>query len=210
MKPLLPFLLLVFAVLSSVSVFSACEKEPETITKTIIERDTIVITSVDTVYLTETDTVTLSSFIHDTATTFICLRHAETTGVGTDPVLSTIGLARAETLKRIMGNVALKAVYSTDYNRTRQTAAPTATDKGLSVQLYNPANLNGLADGILASHHGEAVLVLGHSNTTPSLLNVLVGQNLYANLPETEYDNLFMVTVFEKGRANVLHLKYGE
>jgi hypothetical protein len=48
---------------------------------------------------------------------------------------------------------------------------------------------------VLANHHGETVLV---------------GANVYPNLPDTEYDNLFIVSVFEKGRVKVLHLKYGE
>jgi len=42
------------------------------------------------------------------------------------------------------------------------------------------------------------------------LLNVLTGTNSFNQIPETEYDNLFVVSVFEKGRAEVVHLKYGE
>lgn len=210
MKQLFPFPLFLAIILGFAALFTACEKDPEVITNTVIERDTIIVSSIDTVYLNVTDTVILSNYIHDTATTFICLRHAETTGIGTDPALSTAGMARAEALRRILGNVSLDAVYSTDYNRTRQTAQPTAIDKLLSTTIYNPSNLGSFVDGVLASHRGGAVLVLGHSNTTPSLLNVLLGSTVYTNLPDAEYDNLFLVTVAEKGRAKVLHLKYGD
>ena len=51
-------------------------------------------------------------------------------------------------------------------------------------------------------------MIVGHSNTTPSLLNVLTGTSNYSNIPESEYDNLYIVTVFEKGRAEVVHFKY--
>ncbi len=210
MKKFTSLALLLSALLSVNAAFSSCIREPEIVIETVIETDTIIVTSIDTVFLSITDTVSLTSFIHDTATTFILLRHAETTGTGNDPVLSAAGQARAETLRRIMGNVALSAVYSTDYNRTKLTALPTATEKMLPTTIYNPNSLGVFADGVLATHHGGTVLVLGHSNTTPSLLNTLIGSNTYSNLPDTAYDNLFIVTVFEKGRAEVLHLKYGE
>ena len=210
MKKFAASCLLLSTLLALLFLFPSCEKDPEIITKTIIKTDTITITSIDTVFLTLTDTVSLTTFIQDTATTFILLRQAETTGTGADPVLSTAGQARAETLRRIMGKITLGSIYSTDYNRTKQTAQPTATEKMLVTNIYNPSALGAFADEVLTNHHGETVLVLGHSNTTPSMLNVLAGTNIYANLPDTEYDNLFIVTVFEKGRVKVLHLKYGE
>lgn len=188
--------------------YTSCIREPEIITETIIETDTLIVTNIDTLYLTVTDTLTLDHFVHDTATTFILLRHAETSGTGTDPVLSVAGQARAETLRRIMSNVPLAAIYSTNFNRTLQTAQPTAMEKMLSTTIYNSSALSPFVDGVLAEHHGGTVMVLGHSNTTPALLNVLVGANIYSTFPDTEYDNLFIVTVFEKGRAEVLHLKY--
>lgn len=187
----------------------ACEKEPEIITKTIVETDTLIVTQYDTVFIQVTDTLTLTDFIHDTATTFIVLRHAETTGGGTNPNLSAEGLARADELKRILANVPLAAVFSSNYNRTKQTAQPTADDKSLTVNIYDPLNQSPLVDNWLNTYRGKTVLVLGHSNTAPALLNLFVGSNQYANLPDSEYDNLFIATVSEKGRATVLHLKYG-
>ncbi|MCB0517592.1 MAG: histidine phosphatase family protein [Lewinellaceae bacterium] len=192
------------------SLFIACKKDPEVITKTVIEKDTVLVTQIDTVFVTLTDTVSLTNYIQDTATTFILIRHAETTGTGTNPNLSAEGLARAEELIRILKNVELKAVYSTNYNRTLQTAQLTGGDHGLIVDQYIPSALNSFADDVLLNHHGSNVLVVGHSNTTPDLLNVLTGLNSYTDIPEMEYDNLYLVTVFEKGRAEVLHLKYGK
>ncbi|MGB4846491.1 MAG: hypothetical protein WBP41_01160 [Saprospiraceae bacterium] len=54
------------------------------------------------------------------------------------------------------------------------------------------------------------VLIVGHSNTIPALLNLMVGANTYPDLPETEYDNLFVVNVSAKGDATVVQMKYGE
>ena len=169
----------------------SCKKEPETTTETTTLIKTII------------------EKIPDTATTFILVRHAETTGVGGNPNLSTLGQSRAIELNNIMSNVPLNAVFSTNYNRTMQTAQPTANGKTLTVQNYNPSNLNSFVDNSILNYHEGVILVVGHSNTTPSLLNILVGSTNFLDIPETEYNNLYIVTLFEKGRANVTHLKYG-
>ncbi len=193
----------------SIACLPACEKEPETIIQTVTKTDTLFVAQHDTIFLQVTDTLTLTDFVHDTATTFIVLRHAETTGIGSNPNLSTDGLARAEALRRILANVPLSAVFASNYNRTKQTAQPTADDKSLAINIYDPLNQSPLVDDWLETYRGKTVLVLGHSNTVPSLLNLFLGSNTYQNLPDTEYDNLFIATVSEKGRAKVLHLKYG-
>ena len=200
---LIPFLIALSALLIS------CEKEPEIITKTVIETDTLYVIQHDTVLLQVTDTLKLTDFVHDTASTFIVLRHAETTGSGTNPNLSTNGLARAEELRRILANVPLAAVFSSNYNRTKQTAQPIADDKSLVINLYDPSNQVLFVDDWLDTYRGKTVLVLGHSNTVPELLNLFLQTNIYPNLPNAEYDNLFIATVSEKGRGKVLHLKYG-
>ncbi len=201
----LSFLLCAFSPL----LFS-CEKEPKIITETIFKTDTLYVTQYDTVVQVVTDTLTLTQFIRDTATTFIVLRHAETTGIGSDPALSADGQERANELVRVLKNVVIGAVFSSNYNRTRQTAQSAAADQGLNVEIYDPLNQNPLINTVLSNHKGGAVLVVGHSNTAPALLNLLTGTNAYPQLPESQYDNLFIVTVFEKGRAEVVHLKYGK
>jgi len=192
--------------LSMISLFAtACEKETETITvtNTIIQKDTVITIVRDTIRTTDT----LVNLIRDTATTFILVRHAETQS-GSNPILNTNGQLRANKLRDILANVSLDAVYSTNFNRTRQTGQPTATAKSLFLINYDPFNLSPFVDSVLANHHDGIVLVVGHSNTTPSLLNELLGSTVYSNIPETEYDNMYVVTVFEKGRSEVVHLKY--
>jgi broad specificity phosphatase PhoE len=199
--PLLTFILLI-----------SCDKDPEI----IIEKE--IVTTTDTIVITETlvdtiiviDTLTVVETLADTATTFILVRHAETTGIGSNPALSTAGQSRASELQRILGNVPLDAVYSTNFNRTMQTAQPTAADQSLTTINYDAFSLDPFIDQVLDNYHDGIVLVVGHSNTTPSLLNKLVGANTYSDLPESEYDNLYIVYVSEKGRSKVVHMKYGD
>ncbi len=210
MKKKTIFPVLFLSLIALAFIICSCNKEPEIKIETVTVTDTITVT--ETIILIDTVTVldTIIETLPDTATTFILVRHAETTGIGSNPNLSTEGETRAIELARILDNVPLEAVFSTNFNRTMQTAEPTATDKSLIVENYDPFDLDPFIDAILVNHKEGVVLVVGHSNTTPSLLNILVGANIYSDLPESEYDNLFVVTVFEKGRANVIHMKYGE
>lgn len=184
------------------SFFLSCEKDPETIIKTVTVTDTLVIH--------KTDTLILKQYIEDSATTFILSRHAETTGIGTDPSLSIAGQERATELARILKNTKIQAVYSTNYNRTKETSSKVASNYGLSTQIYDPAKLDELVNTILQQFHSQVVYIAGHSNTTNVLLNILVGTNIYGTIPDSEYDNLYIVQVSSKGHAKVLHLKYGK
>lgn len=189
-----------------ISILTSCSKDPEIIIKT----ETITI--IDTVIVKDTVTVIETVFqnIPDTATTFILVRHAEITGSGSNPNLSAVGQTRALELQRILNNVVLNAVYSTNFNRTMQTAEPIATAKALPIAQYDPFDPDALIDQVLTSYPEGIVLIVGHSNTTPDFLNAMVGADTFADIPETEYDNLFVVHISEKGDAKVIHMKYGE
>jgi hypothetical protein len=62
---------------------------------------------------------------------------------------------------------------------------------------------------ILANHAGQAVLVIGHSDTVPQLINHLSGDHMPV-INESEFDNLFIVTLTDTGGASITRLKYGE
>lgn len=202
----LNYYMLTFLCTFSAFFLFACEKEPQIITK--IETITIV----DTLVVTDTFTIieTIIETQPDTATTFILVRHAETTGIGSNPNLSAEGESRAEELSRMMTEVDLDAIYSTNFNRTMQTAQYTAAAKGISVSQYDPFNPASLIDNVLQNFPEGVVLVVGHSNTTAAMLNAMAGSNEFADIPEDQFDNLYIVHVAERGRSKVIHLKYGE
>ncbi len=194
-------LYILLTVLFSLSLLTGgCTKDPEVITETIVVNDTIIINQTDTII----------DFTSDTATTFFLVRHAEKASSGSDPILTSKGMARAEQLAKILSKTTLDAVYSSDYNRTRLTAQPTADDQNLPVTIYEVSDLNGAAADMLSSHKNGTVLVVGHSNTTPEFANVLIGSNDYAQFPDSEYDNLLIVSVYSSGRSEVVWLKFGE
>jgi len=140
-------------------------------------------------------------------TTLILVRHAEKGPEEPDPDLTDQGRERAELLAAMLGEVELSAVYSTKWKRNQQTARPTAERHGLAVTEYSAdQQASAFLSELLAKHSGGAVLVIGHSNTIPELLAALTGE------PESDhldsYDDLFVVTFAELGRATVLPFKY--
>ena len=199
--------ILLILCIGSVSMTS-CEKDPEIITEIITVHDTIHV--VDTIQLVDTIIETIFQSLPDTATTFILVRHAETTGGGANPNLSAAGQARAETLRDMLSPLTLSAVYSTNYNRTIQTAQPVANSKGLPVLQYDSTDPEALIDPALANFPKGIVLIVGHSNTTPEFINAMTGKQDAPFIAETDYDNLFIVQVSARGDATLLHLKYGE
>src|ERR1700755_2106443 len=81
--------------------------------------------------------VILASISVSAQTTFILVRHAEKEGAGTDPVLTKEGEERAQALVRMFAKQQIDAIYSTNFNRTRNTVKPLADSKGLQVITYD-------------------------------------------------------------------------
>ena len=138
-------------------------------------------------------------------TTIILVRHAEKADDGTsNPGLTPLGQARAQRLAAMLAPTGINAVYSTPYKRTRLTGQPTADLEGLRVVEYDPRDEEFTQD-LLEKHSGETILVVGHSNTIPMLVNTLTGTTNYPQLEEMEYDKLFVVSLINgAGRAMVL------
>ncbi len=130
--------------------------------------------------------------------TVILLRHAEKDlSEGADnpnPELSAEGKLRAERLVKIVNKYQPDAIYSTDYIRTRATVRPLARSKRMMTQIYDPGNLKRMRDLIL-SGKVKRLVVVGHNNTTPGLANLIIGQEKYKKLAESEYDKIWIIKI---------------
>lgn len=143
-------------------------------------------------------------------TTIILVRHAEKNiePANSDPDLSPAGQARAQELVRMFGDAGIKAIYATQYKRTQQTVKPLADKVGLPVTSIDAKNTAELVKQIRAQHNGEVVFVAGHNNTVPEVIAALGGPRLPV-IPETDFDNLYVVTIYRVGKAKLLKMKYG-
>lgn len=124
--------------------------------------------------------------------TIYLVRHAEKESGHKNPALTQCGAERAQQLASILSKVKLKHVYSTNYLRTLSTATPSAQQHKLLVEKYSPKDLKAFAQKLLTQ--GETSLVVGHSNTTPELANLLSGKKT-RKLTEKEYRGLYQVRV---------------
>lgn len=141
-------------------------------------------------------------------TTIILVRHAEKETVTNqdkmmeaDPPLSADGKQRAENLITALKEFTPNAIFSSNYERTRATVTPLAVKAGLEIQYYDPRNQQSLSDK-LKEMTGQTAVVVGHSNTIPSLVNLLIGESKYQNLDDSVYNKIFIVTITD-GKASV-------
>lgn len=141
-------------------------------------------------------------------TTFILMRHAERAAMGDDPVLHPEGEGRAAVLAMLFEKADISAIYSTDFNRTKMTVAPLAKIHGLDIQLYEWKNQKTLLKNILEENKGGTIIIVGHSNTTPYLANLLVGKKVFKTYLENDYGNLLIITTTKVGAGKLLHLRY--
>lgn len=143
-------------------------------------------------------------------TTVILVRHAEKKIEPTnpDPDLAPEGVERAQEIARVFGDAGINAIYATQYKRTQQTVKPLSDRTGVGVTVLEANQSNELLRQIQTTHRGQTVFIAGHNNTVPAMVSELSGQT-YPVIPESEYDNLYIVTIYRFGKAKVIKLKYG-
>ena len=134
----------------------------------------------------------------------VIVRHAEKAVIGgNDPGLSSAGRVRAEALARILRDSGITAIFTSEFKRTRETAAPTATSAHVSPTVVAAKD----TDALLAKLHqlnGNA-LVVGHGDTIPNIIKAL-GINNTINIPDEDYSELLIVTLGDK--PQLFRLRY--
>jgi len=143
----------------------------------------------------------------DAVTTIFLVRHAEKVKDGSeDPALTEEGKLRARRLQSMFQHITFNAVFSTDFERTRETAKPTALANNLDVKIYNHKAFDELTP-LLEEHKGGNILITGHSNSTPTLVNLLIGKEEFTKLDEDQYDRLYVVSL-SKSMSKAVVLSY--
>lgn len=130
-------------------------------------------------------------------TKIILIRHAEKADDGTpDPFLSNSGQLRAERFASFLTYESIDRLFATPYRRTQETLEPLSRVKNCPIELYNPGKPIETA-AKLVEFHGKTVVVAGHSNTIPALVNALVGEARFTDMAEEEYNKIWIL-LFDK------------
>ena len=124
------------------------------------------------------------------------VRHAERADGGSmaptaqvDPLLSAEGQARAVRIATMLGDAGIKAIFTTEYHRTQDTAKPLASKLGLTPSVVKSADTSLLVTTMKTKHANDIVLVVGHSSTIPGIVKALGGPDI--TIAESEYGDLW-------------------
>src|SRR4029077_14774028 len=148
---------------------------------------------------------------HEMPTTINLVRHAEKLIVppeNKDPDLSPAGRTRAQELVRMFGDSGIAAIYATQYKRTQQTVKPLADKLALAVNRVDAKETAELVKQIRSRNAGQVIFIAGHNNSVPEIIAAMGGPKLPI-IPETEYDNLYILTVYSDAPARLIKMKYG-
>jgi broad specificity phosphatase PhoE len=134
----------------------------------------------------------------------VIVRHAERdTNDPKDPDITAAGRVRAEALARILKDAEITAIFTTEFKRTQETAAPIAKATGVTPVIAGGKDITT----IVAKLHQLAgnALVVAHGNTIPDIIKAL-GIETPIQIPDGDYTDLFVVTLGSK--PQLLRLRY--
>jgi broad specificity phosphatase PhoE len=134
------------------------------------------------------------------------VRHAEKLD-GKDPSLSAQGQLRALRLAKVLSSTPLTKVFTTDYNRTRETATAVSQDQQLNLSVYDPRDMAVFTQQLLTQQGN--ILVVGHSNTSTDLVERLSAEKQRPIDDASEFDRLYIVTLNQnKQMVSCVLLRY--
>jgi broad specificity phosphatase PhoE len=142
----------------------------------------------------------------------ILVRHAEKISDemnGKDVPLSKAGQERARLLAGMLKDSGITVIYATDTVRTRDTARPTAKVLGLPIKNLEQRDPEGAIRRIQHENANDVVLIVGHADTLPGLLEAL-GYHREIRIPSNDYTNFFVVIPREGKAPSVIRVGYGE
>ena len=118
------------------------------------------------------------------------VRHAEKESESAD-ALSALGKSRAACLATTLKDAKITAVFTSPYQRTQQTAAPTAEEFKVTVKTIKSDDYQAIASAAGEAARSGDVLIVGHSNTVPQIVKA-VG-NADVTVGNSDYDWLFVI-----------------
>ena len=119
-------------------------------------------------------------------------------------ILSRVGQKMAQHLAKVFDPVPVKAIYTSDYTQTRQTACPLMRSKQVTrhvVCKIETKRERFLQGALCKSHKNEAVVVVGHSDT---LREIFINLKVIGFLDELEikFGEIYKVT-FRGGKGTL-------
>ena len=147
-------------------------------------------------------------------TVVVLVRHAEKAnarGPDPDPELTRAGQARARALAEALADTRVDAVITTQYRRTRATAAPLAAARRITPEVIDVRqgdHVARIAQSVRTRHAGRVVLVVAHAESVARIISALGGPR-FRDLCDSEYDTLFVLVLRPGQEPTLVRSRYG-
>lgn len=122
-----------------------------------------------------------------------------------NPPLSPAGQARAKKLAETLRSAGIRTIYTTEYQRTRQTAAPLAQELKVQPIMAAARDTDTLLQQVRQAKGN--VLIVSHADMIPAILKGL-GVKDDVKIGDNEWDSLFVVVRPASGEPTFVHLHY--
>jgi broad specificity phosphatase PhoE len=135
------------------------------------------------------------------------VRHAEKVDDSDDAALTQAGLERAERLAALLKDAGISAVYTTQFQRTRNTAAALCREAGIKPVVIPQGEEQKVVDTVRTKHQNDVVMVVGHRSTVIKMLKLFDVLETFAIGPG-EHSQVFLVVPSKQGCPTALQLRY--
>ena len=119
------------------------------------------------------------------------IRHAEK-AAGDNPPITEAGRLRAARWAEMLAGTGIEQVYTSTARRTMETGAIIAEALGVETEAVETGDTAGLLDMVSFDFEEGRVLVVGHTETIPGILNAL-GSIETVEMPLDDFSRLFVV-----------------
>lgn len=130
-------------------------------------------------------------------TTFYIVRHAEKVDNSDNSPLSGAGKERAIVLKNLLKNKGIDNIFVSNFLRTQQTAAYLARSLHKTPKRYRNTDEGNqiLVKELLSFTGNHSILIVGHTNNIPIIIDSLMGSPQHIAIPENDFDNMYIITI---------------
>lgn len=122
--------------------------------------------------------------------------------------LTPKGAAYAQKVKELLKEIQLNSVLAIGTAYAQDTGRPLADSKKLKVYTFNNVDYGSFLDYVYTIEVGSKFLVVDHPTKIPELLYTLTAGEKFDLMPDSIFNELYVVFSSQRGKAEVHKLKF--
>lgn len=109
----------------------------------------------------------------------------------------------ADILPGLFRTTHVDAIYTCASSGDVTLLQPLVSQKNMSIQTYDSGSLSKSLYDIYVSNEGKTIVICGDQKSTPQMLNMLTGTNIYGKLSKDDLYKVYMVDSDRLGAGSV-------